>query len=88
MHSEVVIKQVGRQKQKNTFFEGNGTVGVDALRQSRQRHPGGELLCVRRQCNVSHFTLRSDLYFTITLRCVGLRILNSHPGVVANCEYT
>ena len=53
--------------QQKTFPSGqNGSVRVDALRQSRQRHPGGGLLCTRRQYHTSHCTSPSDRSFAVS----------------------
>jgi hypothetical protein len=49
----------------------NGSVRVDALRQRRQRHPGGGLLRARRQFNASHSISPSDRCFTVSSRSVG-----------------
>jgi hypothetical protein len=61
-------------QQKNIPFGRNGSVRVDALRQSSQRHPGGGLLCARRQYNVSRCISPSDRCFTVSSRSVGLLI--------------
>jgi hypothetical protein len=50
----------------------NGSVRVDALRQSRQRHPGGGVLPARRQFNASRSISPSDRCFTVSSRSVGL----------------
>ena len=50
----------------------NGSVGVDALRQSRHRHPGGGLLRARRQFNASRSISPSDRCFTVSSCSVGL----------------
>jgi len=53
--------------QQKTFPSGrNGSVRVDALRQSRQRHPGGGLLRARRQYHVSRCTSPSDRSFAVS----------------------
>jgi hypothetical protein len=59
-------------QQKNIPFGRNGSVRVDALRQSRQRHPGGGLLRARRQYNVSRCISPSNHCFTVSSRSVGL----------------
>ena len=59
-------------QQKNIPFGRNGSVRVDALRQSRQRHPGGGLLRARRQYNASRCISSSDRCFTVSSRSVGL----------------
>jgi len=59
--------------QQKTFPSGrNGSVRVDALRQSRQRHPGGGLLRARRQYNTSRSILPSDRRFAVSSCSVGL----------------
>jgi len=59
--------------QQKTFPSGqNGSVRVDALRQSRQRHPGGGLLRARRQYHASCCISPSDRSFTVSSRSVGL----------------
>jgi len=59
--------------QQNTFSSRrNGTVRVDALRESRQRHPGGGLLRAWRQCHVSLCISPSDRRFAGCSRSVGL----------------
>jgi hypothetical protein len=50
----------------------NGSVGVDALRQSHQRHPGGRLLRARPQLHASRCISLSDWCFTSSSRSVGL----------------
>jgi len=53
--------------QQKTFPSGrNGSVRVDALHQSRQRHPGGGLLRARRQYHASHCTSPSDRSFAVS----------------------
>jgi len=60
------------QHQQKTFPSGrNGSVRVDAHCQSRQRHPGGGLLCARRQYHASHCISPSDRCFAISSRSVG-----------------
>ena len=62
-----------QQHQHKTFPSGrNGCVRVDALRQSRQRHPGGGLLRARRQYNASRCISPSDRRFAVSSRSVGL----------------
>jgi hypothetical protein len=59
--------------QQKTFPSGRtGCVMVDALRQSRQRHPGGGLLRAWRQYHVSSCISPSDRCFAISSRSVGL----------------
>ena len=59
--------------QQKIFPSGrNGSVGVDALLQSRQRHPGGGLLRARRQFNASRSMSPSDCCFTVSSRSVSL----------------
>jgi len=50
----------------------NGSVRVDALRQSRQRHRGGGLLSARRQYHASRCISPSDRSFAVSSRSVGL----------------
>ena len=57
---------------KKIPFGRNGSVRVDALRQSRQRHPGGGLLRARRQYNASRCISPFDRCFTVSSRSVGL----------------
>jgi len=53
--------------QQKTFPSGqNGSVRVDALRQSHQRHPGGGLLRARRQYHASRCTSPSDRSFAVS----------------------
>jgi len=59
--------------QQKTFPSGrNGSVRVDALRQSRQRHHGGGLLRARRQYHPSRCISPSDRCFAVSSRSVGL----------------
>jgi len=59
--------------QQKTFLAGrNGSVRVDALRQSRQRHPGGGSLSARRPDHSSRYISPSDRRFTVSSRSVGL----------------
>jgi len=61
------------EHQQKTFPSGrNGSVRVDALRQSRQRHPGGGLLRARRQYHASRCTSPSDRCVAVSSRSVGL----------------
>jgi hypothetical protein len=62
----------GNHQQKNIPFGWNGSIRVDALRQSRQRHPSGGLLRARRQYNVLHCISPSDRCFNVSSRSVGL----------------
>ena len=60
--------------QQKTFPSGQyGSVRVDALRQSRQRHPGFGLLIARCQCHESHCISPSDCCFAISSRSVSLQ---------------
>jgi hypothetical protein len=61
-----------QHQQKNIPFGWNGSVRVDALRQNRQRHPGGGLLRAWRQYNASRCISPSDRCFTVPSRSVGL----------------
>jgi len=68
------------------FLSGrNGCVRLDALQQSRQRHPGGGLLCAWRQYYASRCISPSDESFFSLCRSP---IWNKHSGVVANCDHT
>jgi len=59
--------------QQKTFPSGRtGCVRVDALRKSRQSHPGGGLLRARRQYHTSSCILLSDRRFAVSSRSVGL----------------
>jgi hypothetical protein len=68
-HADTVI---ARHQQKIFPSGRNGSVRVDALRQSRQKHPGGGLLRARRQFNESRSISPSDRCFTVSSRSVGL----------------
>jgi len=59
-------------QQKTSPSGRNGSVRVDALYQSRQRHPGGGLLRARRQYHPSRCILPSDRCFAVSSRSVGL----------------
>jgi len=50
----------------------NGSVRVDAVRQSRQRHPGGGLLCAWHKYLSSHCISPSQRRFYVSSRSVGL----------------
>jgi len=50
----------------------NGSIRVDALRQSHQRHPGGALLRARRQYHASRSISPSDRCFAVSSHSVGL----------------
>jgi hypothetical protein len=50
----------------------NGSVRVDAVRQNRQRHPGGGLLRARHQYHASRCISPSHRSFTVSSRSVGL----------------
>ena len=59
--------------QQKTFPSGrNGSVRVDALRQSRQRHPGGRLLRARRQYDASRCISPPDRGSAVSSRSVGI----------------
>jgi hypothetical protein len=62
----------GVHQQKNIPFGRNGSVRVDALRQSSQRDPDERLLCGRCQYNASRCISPSDRCFTFSSRSVGL----------------
>jgi hypothetical protein len=72
--------------QQNTFLWGrNGCVRVDALCQSRQRHPGGRILRVRPRYHVSHCRSPSDRrFFSLCRSTIG----DKHSAGVANCDHT
>jgi len=64
---------VDRIHQQKTFPCGRtGCVRVDALRQSRQRHPGGGILGARRQYHALSCISPSDRRFAVSSRSVGL----------------
>jgi len=72
--------------QQKTFPSGRtGCVRVDALRQSRQRHPCGGLLRARQQYHASSCISPYDRHFFLLCRPP---TLNKHSGVVANCDHT
>ena len=50
----------------------NGSVRVDVVRQSRQRHPGGSLLRAGHQYHASGCISPSHRSFTLSSRSVGL----------------
>jgi hypothetical protein len=78
--------EMKKEHQQKTFLSGrNGSVRVDALCQSRQRHPGGGLLRARRQYHASRCIPPSDRRFFSLCRSP---ILNKQSGVVANCDHT
>jgi len=83
---DYILEQLHQQK---TFPSGrNGSVRVDALRQSRQRHPGGGLLHARP--SLPRVALHIALW-TLFRRFFSLcrsPNLNKHSGVVANCDHT
>jgi hypothetical protein len=59
--------------QQKTFPSGgNGCVRMDALRKSRQRHPGGGLLCARRQYHASRSISPSNRRFADSSRSENL----------------
>jgi len=61
------------EHQQKTFLSGrNDCVRVDALCQSYQRHPGGGILCGRRQYDASRCITPADRSFTVSSRSVGL----------------
>jgi len=61
------ICQTIQAHQQKTFPLGQiGCVRVDALHQSRQRHPGGGLLRDRREYHASRCTLPSDRSFAVS----------------------
>jgi hypothetical protein len=58
-------------QQKILSSGGNGCVRVDALRQSRQRHPGGGLLHARHQYYALCCIAPSDRRFAVSSHSVG-----------------
>jgi len=66
------LELLERHQQKTSSSGRNGSVRVDALRQSRQRHPGGGLLSARRQYHASRCISPSDHSFAVSSRSVGL----------------
>ena len=73
--SSCFIRLIARTlHQRKTFPSGrNGSVKVDALRQSHQRHHGGGLLSARRQYRASRCISPSDRCFAISSRSFGLQ---------------
>ena len=70
-HMDGVIQ--GLAHQQKIFPSGrNGSVRVDALLQSRQRHPGGGLIRARHQYHASRCISPSDRHFAVSSRSVGL----------------
>jgi len=67
-----LVKRGGNHQQKTSPSGQNGSVRVDALYQSRQRHPSGGLLHAWRQYHTSRRISPSDRRFTICSRSVGL----------------
>ena len=59
-------------QQKDIPLRWNGTIRVDVLSQSRQRHPVGGLLRARRQSSTSHSISPSYHCVTISSHSVGL----------------
>jgi len=60
--------------QQKTFPSGrNGSIRVDALRQSRQGHPGGRLLRAQRQYHTSRCISPSNRRVAVSSRSVGLQ---------------
>jgi len=71
--TRIALNNAAIHHQQKIFPTGrNGSVRVDALRQSRQRHPGGGLLRAQRQFNASHSISPSDRCFTVSSCSVGL----------------
>jgi hypothetical protein len=83
---EIAAREVDPQSQANFLLEisdlfhqqkifpsgRNGSVRVDPLCKSRQRHPGGSLLRARGQFNALGSISPSDRCFTVSSRSVGL----------------
>jgi len=67
-----------QQHQQKTFPSGrNGSVRVGALHQSRERHPGGALLCACREYHVSRSISPSARRFAVSSRSVGLYAIHT-----------
>ena len=68
--NQILLTKVHQQK---TFPPGrNGSIRVDGIHQSHQRHPGGGLLRTQHQYHVSHCISPSDLRFVVSSHSVGL----------------
>ena len=71
-------EEVVLEHEQETFLSWqNGSVRVDGLHQSRQRHPGGGLLHARRQCLSSRCILPSECCFAVSSPSVGFLILTN-----------
>ena len=70
--NSVVVWRILLHQQKIFPSGRNGSVRVDALRQSRQRHPGGGLLRARPQYHTSRCISPSNCCFTVSSCSVGL----------------
>jgi len=80
-HAPVISPEEKRQEfpwftpsgiSRKHFSPGGMAPSVDALRQSRQRNPGGGLLRARRRDHASRHILPSDCHFAVSSRSVGL----------------
>jgi len=75
--------------QEKTIPSGrNGSIRVDAFRQSGQRRPGGGLLYSWRQYHASHCILPSHCRLTVSSRAVGLLFQTNTLALKAHCNYT
>ena len=75
-------------QQKIILSGQNGSVKVDAVRQSCLRHPGGGLLCARRLYHASHCISPSHCSFTISCQSVGLICLANTRALEDICAHT
>ena len=72
LQSVTVIAIIAPHQQKTFPSWRNGSIRVDALRQSRHRHPGGGLLRAQRHYDMSHCISPSDRRFAVSSCSVGL----------------
>jgi len=73
-HHLAIVNTMNQWHQEKIFPSGwNDSVTVDAVRQSRQRHPGGGLLRARRQYHASRCISPSHRSFTVSSHSVGLQ---------------
>jgi hypothetical protein len=74
--------------QQNIIPSGrHGSVRVDAVHQSRQRHPGGGLLWARHQSHTSRCISPSHRGFTVSSRSVNLLFQTNTLGLKDNCDH-
>ena len=71
-HYRQLVRRFIMHQQKIFPSGRNGSVRVDALRQSCQRHPVGGLLRAQPQCHASRCISPSDDCFTVSSCSVGL----------------